>query len=290
MRLSLGPNQFYWRRTDINLFYEQMLETPLDVIYLGEVVCGKRDELRAADWIELACALADNSDKQVVLSTLALLESGADFSWVRKVCDNGRLLVEANDMAAVELLAEAGLPFTCGPAINLYNHRAVAQLMTMGMQRWTAPVEMSGHQLGEVLTRLTHKPEVEVLAHGLLPLAYSARCFTARHLGLSKDNCGRRCIEFASGIPLTSQEDQSLFVMNGIQTLSGEPVNLLRQMDSLRTTGVDLLRLSPQVHDMRAVIDAFDRARNGDTDLTLLLLGVDGYWRGQCGFDLIASG
>lgn len=288
MKLSLGPNQFYWRRTDTNLFYERMLETPLDILYVGEVVCGKRNELRAADWLELAFALADASDKEIVVSTLTLLESGADFNWVRRVCDNNRLLVEANDMSAVQLLSEAGLPFACGPAINVYNHRTLATLVGKGMVRWTVPVEVSGRQLGQILARCDKRPEVELLAYGHMPLAYSARCFTARHLGIGKDQCERRCIEFAEGIALESQEQQQLFLVNGIQTMSGEPVNLLPYVEQLRETGVDILRLSPQQREMENVIEAFDRVRLGTAGTDLLPGGVDGYWHDQCGFEIIA--
>ncbi|WP_308367329.1 MULTISPECIES: U32 family peptidase [unclassified Microbulbifer] len=288
MQLALGPVQYYWARNDINQFYEEMLSTPLDILYLGEAVCGKRKELRAAEWIELAHTLAEVSDKQVVLSTLTLLESGADLNWVRKVCDNGKLLVEANDLSAIQLLSEAGLPFACGPAINIYNQHALAHLASLGLVRWTVPVEMSGRQLGELLDSCKRKPEVELFAYGHMPLAYSARCFTARHLGLDKDNCANRCIEHPHGLPLESQEGSELFVINGIQTLSGEPVNLLRHYDQLCDIGVDSLRLSPQRQQMEQVISAFDSARRGEPDSGLLPRGVDGYWCDRPGFEIIA--
>ncbi|MGL6159048.1 U32 family peptidase [Microbulbifer sp.] len=288
MQLALGPVQYYWSRTDINQFYESMLSTPLDIVYLGEVVCGKRHQLRAADWLELARTLVEVSDKQIVLSTPTLLESNADLNWVRKICDNGQLLVEANDMSAVQLLSEARLPFACGPAINIYNHRALSHLMSLGMVRWTAPVEMSGRQLGDVLNVCGSKPEVELFAYGHMPLAYSARCFTARHLGLDKDNCGYRCMEYPDGLSLASQEGEKLFVINGIQTLSGEPVNLLRHYPELRELGIDILRISPQWLRMEQVVAAFDSARRGELNPDLLPHGVDGYWRDHAGLELIA--
>ncbi|AMX01852.1 U32 family peptidase [Microbulbifer thermotolerans] len=288
MQLALGPVQYYWPRGDIQQFYAQMLTTPLDIIYLGEVVCGKRHQLRAADWLQLARELAALSDKQIVLSTLTLLESNADLNWVRKICDNGQLLVEANDMSAVQLLSEAGLTFVCGPAINIYNQHALAQMMSLGMVRWTVPVEMSARQLGEVLAACDRKPEVEVFAYGHMPLAYSARCFTARHLGLDKDSCGYRCIEFPAGLPLASQEEQALFLINGIQTMSAEPVNLLHHYAEMEELGVDILRLSPQWQDMARVVSAFDGARRGEPCREDLEKGVDGYWRAQPGLELIA--
>ncbi|WP_444893771.1 U32 family peptidase [Microbulbifer sp. TRSA001] len=288
MRLALGPAQYYWRRTDINFFYEEILSAPLDIIYLGEVVCGKRHELRAADWLDLARMLAEASDKQIVLSTLTLLESNADLNWVRKICDNGQWLVEANDMSAVQLLSEARLPFTCGPAVNIYNHKVVERLMSIGMIRWTVPVEMGAQQLRAVLEVCTNKPEIELFAHGHMPLAYSARCFTARHHGLAKDNCDYRCMEYPNGLPLASQEGEDLFVINGIQTLSGEVVNLLPHYPQLCEMEIDILRLSPQWQRTLQVIEAFDRARHGELLPLLLPPGVDGYWCDRPGLELIA--
>lgn len=286
MKLSLGPVQYYWPRNDVTGFYEAMLSQPLDVIYLGEVVCGKRHQLRAADWIELAHQLAEHTDKQIVLSTLTLLESNADLSLVKKLCSNGKLQVEANDMAAVQFLCQAGLPFTAGPAINIYNQQALAQLMKLGLTRWVVPVEMGAQQLAELLSASGQKPEIEVLAYGHLPLAYSARCFTARHLGLDKDNCDYRCIEYPHGLPLNTQEDQQLFVINGIATLSGEPVNLLSHYQDMADLGVDILRLSPQWLGMDDIINAFDQRRQGAP--TQLSGGVDGYWRKKPGLEIIA--
>ena len=42
----------------------------------------------------------------------------------------------------------------------------------------------------------------EAWAFGRLPLAFSARCFTARHHHLNKDDCGFRCLEDPDGLLL----------------------------------------------------------------------------------------
>src|SRR3546814_4678787 len=37
--------------------------------------------------------------------------------------------------------------------------------------------------------------ETEVFAYGRMPLAFSARCFTARHRNIPKDNCQYVCMD-----------------------------------------------------------------------------------------------
>ncbi len=50
----------------------------------------------------------------------------------------------------------------------------------------------------------------EVFAFGRMPLAFSARCFTARHHRLKKDECDFRCRDDADGLLLATSEGERL--------------------------------------------------------------------------------
>ena len=97
MKLSLGPVLFYWDRQQTLDFYADMADMPLDVIYLGETVCSKRRDMGLDDWIGLARELKQQSAAQLVLSGLALVEAASELSSLRRLCENGELMVEAND-------------------------------------------------------------------------------------------------------------------------------------------------------------------------------------------------
>lgn len=286
MKLSLGPVLFYWDRQQTLDFYADMVGMPLDVIYLGETVCSKRRDMGLDDWLGLARELAQQSSAELVLSGLTLVEAASELSSLRRLCDNGELLVEANDMGAVQYLSEKRLPFVAGPALNLYNGYALAELVNSGMQRWVPPVEISGAMISSAREQLSQlgvaMPEIEIFAYGHLPLAYSARCFTARAENRPKDDCLFCCQNYPEGIPLLSQEGEPLFTINGIQTMSASVSNLLADYPALVESGADLLRLSPRAAGMIEVVQAFDAVRKGGLP-PLAVDGCNGYWHGQPG-------
>ena len=90
MKLSLGPPQYFWPRERALAFYREAVRWPLDIIYLGETVCSKRRELGTGDWIALAQELAD-SGKQIVLSSLALIEAESELGALAAQCLDRRI-------------------------------------------------------------------------------------------------------------------------------------------------------------------------------------------------------
>ena len=111
--LAIGPIAYYWPAADVVRFYAAMAEAPVARIYLGETVCSRRHELRAQDWLALARELAA-AGKDVVLSSLTLVESMADVRALEKLTGSAEFAIEANDMSAVALLAGRAR-FVAGP-------------------------------------------------------------------------------------------------------------------------------------------------------------------------------
>lgn len=285
MKLSLGPLQYFWPRERTLAFYREAATWPLDVIYLGETVCSKRRELGTRDWIALAEELAGEG-REVVLSSLALVEAESELNAVLRMLDHGGFLIEANDLTTVQLCRERGLPFVAGPTLNVYNHRALAMLAEDGMRRWVPGVEQGEQLLADLLAACRAEgaipPELEVIAWGRLPLSYSARCFTARALDVAKDACGFRCIEHPDGLPLATREGEPFLRINGIQVQGEETTDLGPELPALRALGVDILRLYPQTEGMRDVVAHFDLARRSPQPPPRRG-AVNGYWRGQPG-------
>jgi len=293
MKLSLGPLLYYWSREDTLAFYAQAAAWPLDIVYLGETVCSRRHLLRLSDWLELAEQLGA-AGKEVVLSSQTLIESESDLKALRKLIADGRFKVEANEWGAVRLLAEAGRPFIAGPTLNTYNPDTLAMLVEMGASRWVPPVEMPREMIRQMLAALPESinPETELFGYGRLPLAFSARCFTARHYNLQKDDCQFRCLDHPDGLVLASREGEDFLAINGIQTQSSKVMSLAHRFDELQPAGIDVLRLSPQACNMQRVVDIFRALAAGDItpaqvpaqlDRFMPAAPCDGYWLGEAG-------
>jgi collagenase-like PrtC family protease len=248
--------------------------------------------LRGQDWLDLAARLAD-AGKEVVLSTLALVEAASELGAMRRIAENGRYLVEANDMAAVNMLA-GRTAFVAGPHINMYNAETLRLLDDVGARRWVMPVELGRETLSVLQAERPTGLQTEVFVFGKLPLAFSARCFTARAHDLPKDACEFRCGDYPDGLPLSTREDQAFLTLNGIQTQSAGTANLIAEIPALRALNVDVLRLSPQSTHMDRVVDAYRQVLDGALlpedaqhalDAYLPVRPCNGYWHGLPGMD-----
>ena len=292
LQLALGPVLSYWTREHYADFYREAADWPVEIVTLGESVCSRRRDMKLDDWLGIGRELAQ-SGKQIVLASQTLIESEADLRDLRKLCDNGEFIVEANDQSALQRLVAAGLPFVAGAALNLYNPAAIGVLARAGMQRWQAPVEMSRNDLTHLLSDCAAKGldlPYEVFAYGHLPLAWSSRCFTARRHQKPKDRCQFVCQQYPEGVALRSQESKEVFTLNGIQTLSGACQDLRHEVPAMQEMGVAVARLSPRAEGMADVVAAYAAARRGELPhadpLALVEADLcDGYWHGRPGMD-----
>lgn len=289
MKYSLGPLLYFWPKIDVAQFYEAACTSAADIVYLGETVCAKRREMKVRDWLELARMLAA-AGKEVVLSTQALLEAPSEVSVLKKYIDNGEFSIEANDVSAIHLARQHKVPFVVGPAVNCYNAQTIALFLKQGMFRWCMPVELSREWLTHVqqdcdAQGIRGQFETEVFSYGYLPLAYSARCFTARAEGRGKDECETCCIHYPEGLAANSQEGQRLFTLNGIQTQSGYCYNLINDLPGMQGL-VDVVRISPLATDTLDTLAEFKASeltsgRHPMADR----IQCNGYWHQLSGLD-----
>jgi len=290
-KLSLAPVSYFWPRDTLFEFYEQIANTPVDIVYLGETICSKRHSLSREDWQLIANKLS-TAGKEVVLSTLTLVEAASELGTMQRICDQHTYTVEANDMAAVQMLSSRVKQgsieaYVGGAALNIYNTQTLEKLSSVGLTRWVMPVEHAATILDDF--RVPASVETEVFAWGKLPLAYSARCYTARTHNTAKDDCELRCLDYPDGLLLSTREAESLLVLNGIQTQSARTHSLIKVLDHPK---VDIFRISPQSCHTDRVIQIFHDCLQNNADPVEAQAQLqpyapegtcDGYWYGEPG-------
>jgi collagenase-like PrtC family protease len=297
-KISLAPLAYFWSKESTLAFYADAMDWPIDIVYLGEVVCSRRHLLKFEDWFALAKEIRQ-SGKSVVMSTQTLIENEPDRRAMHRLAERAAeegIAVEANDFSAVRVLNQLKQSFIAGPHLNVYHSDTLAWLAGLGASRFSPPLEMPGIDLAAIQQEKAASVETEVQVWGRMALAFSARCFTARHHRLRKDSCEFRCDAHPDGLPLATRDGKIFLNLNGIQTQSASCVDLGEQLPELLNMGVQVLRLQPQSQNMQQVVAAFDTARSTqtvakvpDSALPAAAERSNGYWFGAPGMQWQAA-
>ena len=293
MELTVGPNQFFWSADRWASFYQDVAQTPVTRVVLGELVCSKRLPFYQAG-IPEAIAMLMDAGKQVTLTSLALVTLKRERKQLAELAEMG-VEVEVNDLTVLPHLPEAAT-FSVGPLVNVYNESTVSWLASRGATRICLPPELplksvallakSGADLGVA---------IEVWGHGRLPLAISGRCYHARLHSRTKDNCQFACEDDPDGLDVLTLEGQPFLTMNGVQTLSDSYACAAYQIDALTDAGVSALRLSPQSNGFSEICGLYRQLLNKQLDADQMIDAIrridanirlsDGFLTGQRGAD-----
>ncbi|MBT3395858.1 MAG: U32 family peptidase [Alphaproteobacteria bacterium] len=295
--LVLGPLLYHWPMADQRDFYFRMAdEAPVDVVCVGEVVCPKRSPL-FRDYLPKVIERLERANKSVIYSTPGLIRDGQELEDLRGLISDTSLLVEANDMAAVSLLA--GQPFTTGPFLNVYNEDTARVLGRQGAVRLCPPAEVDGEGLATMAA--AGHADIEIQAFGRTPLALSSRCYTARMNGLTRASCQYACGADRDGFDADTVDGRSMLCVSGPVVLSHGFINLIGMVDQIRQRGIHSFRLHPQSVDMVDVAARFREALDGTLapDEALAQMTettpfgappfIDGYYRGNPGISPIPN-
>ncbi|MFV0335915.1 MAG: U32 family peptidase [Tropicimonas sp.] len=298
-RLTLGPIQYFWDADTKHDFYARIAdEAPIDTVYLGEVVCSKRQPF-FDQHIEAVAERLSRAGKRVVHSGLAEVMLKRERNTSRDMAQQDMLEIEVNNAAGLFHLHD-GQPHRIGPYMNVYNEETMRWMAAKGATHVTVPTELPGTSV-EVMAQAAAALGIglEVQVFGRACLATSARCYHARAYGRTKDNCQFVCEEHADGMELNTRDGQSFLRVNGIQTLSHSYVNLFAEVPAMTAMGVTDLRLMPQKTDMVEVARIFDditaaridmaeaEARFGALEMQAPL--SNGFWHGEAGHRRIAA-
>ena len=297
-KLTIAPILFHWSAAQKLEFYARIAEeAPVDVVYLGEVICSKRTPFFEKHYDEVAERLM-RGGKTVVFSTLAEVMLKRERNIIAKFCDLENYELEVNDASALWHLNNKS--YRIGSLMNVYNEDTMAYLVEKGATHFSLPAELPRDSVAILASRAKELGvTTEVQVFGRVSLALSARCYHARAHGRIKDNCQFVCEEDLDGMPLNTLDKEEFLTVNGIQTLSHSYLNLLDDLDDMKEMGITHFRLVPHTQDMVAVANIFREALDNTTstkEASEKLAALDipapfsnGFWHGQPGHQWIGA-
>ncbi len=297
-QLTIAPILFHWSAEQKLDFYARIAdEAPVDIVYLGEVICSKRTPFFEKHYDEVAERLT-RAGKKVVFSTLAEVMLKRERNMIAGFCDLEDYELEINDSSALWHLE--GKTYRVGSLMNVYNEDTMTYLVGKGATHFSLPPELPHNSVAILAARAKELGvTIEVQVFGRVSLALSARCYHARAHGRIKDNCQFVCEEDLDGMPLNTLEKEAFLSINGIQTLSHTYLNLLGELDGMKNMGVTHFRLTPHTQDMVAVAEIFREALDTTASVKessekLATLGIpaplsNGFWHGQPGHQWVGQ-
>lgn len=291
----MGPILYNWSPEKKRDFYFKIAdESPIDVVYVGEITCSKRAPF-FDPFIPEICERLTRSGKEVVLSTLALVMSKREQRELKELTAHDLpYAVEANDLSAVNFLS--GKPHIVGPFVNIYNEGALNYLHNNGATRIVLPNELASTSI-ENMSKAAKSVELEVQVFGRLPLALSARCYHARYQNLTKDSCQYVCEKDPDGMDIETLDGDPFLAINGTQTMSYTVHNLLGEVNNLQAQGITHFRLWPQDIDMVSVATHFKHILDGNDDVERCFASLEelapfaphsnGFYHARAGIELV---
>ena len=265
MQLTLGPILFDWKREEVIRFYDEVADMPVDRVYIGEVVCYKKQGLQVEDIGGIGEKLV-KAGKEVVVSSLAVVSNEDELALVRGIVDLP-FPVEANDMSVLNLVRKGDgegvgtRKVIAGPHITTYNVPSIEFLNGFGVGRVVFPVELPRDSVAYDLSQTG--VEGELFAHGKVPLAFSWRCYTSREYNLTKSTCRHDCLRHPDGMLLRTVDREPLFTVNGTSILSARTYTLLEFVEDLKEIGVAAVRISPQYRGTGKVVEVWRKRLDG---------------------------
>ncbi len=294
-QLTLGPVLFNWSAERWRDFYFRIAdEAPVDLVYVGEVVCFKRAPFLMPH-LDTVLDRLKAAGKKVAASSLGLVMDARDRDLVQSIVSRENTLIEANDVSAMAHMA--GKPHIIGPLVNIYNEESLALSARNGAVQACLPAEISSETIS-ILTKSSQIP-LEVQVFGRMPLALSARCYHARVHNLHKDTCQYVCNLDLDGMDVDTLDGEPFLAVNGTQTMSYAYLNLSVEIPALRQMGVSAFRLWPHSVDMVEVSKLYRDLLDGKIDgqevanrLEEIMPDVsfaNGYYHGQEGHYYVSS-
>jgi len=253
MLVSLAPVRFSWSVQQLQRFYAQAADWPVDIVYLGETFCGKRRVLSWQQWQEIGENLVA-AGKQVVYSSNSTHDSSMSIMQLQRMCKENDFQLEVADMGYLQLLQTRRRPHVVGHSINVGTKDKLARFAELGMTRWVMPRQanidylVADMRLAQVYEQ-ERNFEVETSVYGMFQSSASVYCTRDLDFNPLKDckvDCDIGKLSMSWHDPQAIRE--ATFVLsNHIARLAAWGANVFRVVPNSADMGPVLANVSAEV-------------------------------------------
>ncbi len=240
MKISLGAIPINGEKEKLYNFYKSIAESEIDNVYLGEIVCPKRESF--AENLAAIINMLKESRKNVYISSSVLRNNGFHLRNIKRLLEISDGL-EINNMAFLDMKTKKEI--TVGPFLNVYNWRAAKYFSKFGIKKVVIPWEVGIKSIEDIAEK--SDINIEVVVHGQLPLALSQECYTVRALNLSSNHCSKECFQYPEGFFLKAISGELLFKISGYQVFSAKTHCLIEYIGHLKKLKVESIRIESQL-------------------------------------------
>ncbi|MBI5789251.1 MAG: U32 family peptidase [Candidatus Schekmanbacteria bacterium] len=295
LSISLGTAPYNWGRKRLLEFYlDELADVSADEVYVGNNICHQREILTNEDLKNIAQAL-NRQGKKGYFSTLTLCTKAEEVDGLNEKCRyfDG---VEVNMIGFLNQLKDTDKEIVLGPYLNLYNWKSAAYMQKFHPVKLVASFEIPLDSIADIADK--SGIPVEVMAWGNISTALSWRCYTARAVNRSRENCGKICFEYPEGMLLKSVENEDLFRIDGLQVLSAKTHSLIEYLPLLAEKQISSIRIYPSMENTGKIVDVFRQviaahltAKTGGEQLVSYAPhGVcNGWFLGKPGWEYVAA-
>ncbi|MEQ8200828.1 MAG: U32 family peptidase [Syntrophomonadaceae bacterium] len=237
---------------------EAILPLGIDNIILGSEIIWQNKQNWTAAAVLQAARMAKESPSRLFLETPRIVSQND----LPAIADLRDLAVQAgidgvivNDIGSLRMLRGAGFSVRAGYGLNIFNHAAAQFLLSQGIERITASLELSRPYL---LFLLQTGTPAEIVVHGPLPCMVSDYCMVrAAAQAESDDECPCYCLQGEHF--LRDMEGQQYRIVSDAhcRTYLYAPYDLclLPYLHELALTGAKSFRIEGQFYQPRQVRD-----------------------------------
>ncbi len=220
-----------------------------DAIYFGVELLNMRmraENFRLEEIAQVSSFCHEHNMKAYLATNVILynqeLAEAADL--IQKAHDAGVDAIIVQDVAAIQLCKDAGIPFHISTQVSISNIKAAEYYEGLGAERLILARELSLTQIAEIKKGLA-RAKVECFVHGAQCTSISGRCyFSADVCGTSENSANRgKCIQPCRRRWTLTDEEGNEFDYDGFYFLNAKDLCMIEHVPKLVATGIDAFKI-----------------------------------------------